>query len=284
MKPSAVTSGVVFSKSTADILNERMEMVNICRLTLIRKRQHLREEFLPRLGLSAPAAETVKCIFGFNLDRDGCLEKASFNCVDCGAFCCDLHKLHTTHQEADSASILRQQITATASKPANVSTLSNDASQTPKRPPHRNSRTDLNQRFLSVTGRQTLDSKHKALKVKEFQLIVEDLERAGGEVTTRRNIVERAVTADNNIVQPAQQNAVPSIPSDLPPAASLSASGTENSTAEQLMATFVLTMLNSNPMLKGQLFSLMQSGNQTDAVSSSINQMEEDCSDDDNFN
>jgi hypothetical protein len=267
MKPSVVTSGVIFSKTTADILKERMEMINICRLTLIRKRQHLREEFLPRPGLLVPTAETVKCIFGFNLEKDGCLEKASFNCDDCGAFCCDLHRFHTTHQDADSANILRQQITAAASKPANPVSSSSDVSQTPKKPHARNTRPDLNQRFLAITGRQTLDSKHRSLKVKEFQLIVEDLERKRGQVAIMGDVASIEV-ANNNNAQPSQQNST-SISSNLAPVLPtilVSSASSSNlnppvnlSASDQVMSTFIMAMIQSNPILRDQLMSTIQS-------------------------
>ena len=239
MKPSVVTSGVILSKTTTDILNERMEMINICRLTLIRKRQHLREEFVPRPGLSVRSAETVKCIFGFNLEKDGCLEKASFNCEDCGAFCCDLHRLHRTHQDADSTSILRQQITAASSTPACPILSSSDGSQTIRKPPGRNTRIDLNQRFLAITGRQTLDSKHKALKVKEFQLIVEDLERTRGQEAT--SSVPLVVPLASSIPPVSSSSLLPQNPLD------------------PIMSTFIWSMIQSNPILRDQLLSTMQS-------------------------
>jgi hypothetical protein len=98
IKLSAISEGLTAPQVFQDVLKDRMEMVNICRLSLMRKRQHLiREEFVPRPGLSGFAMHAVKCIFGFNMHDDGCAEKAQYNCENCGAFCCELHRPHSTH-------------------------------------------------------------------------------------------------------------------------------------------------------------------------------------------
>ena len=94
--------------SMKDLLAEQIEMINICRLGLIHKNQHYlpSQNFLHRTGNTAPPVTTAKCIFGFNLEKDGCLEKASYNCEDCDAYCCgDFHRIHSTHNAyADSSS------------------------------------------------------------------------------------------------------------------------------------------------------------------------------------
>ena len=301
MKHSTVIPGVEMAPATIDILAEHMRMVNICRLQLIRKRQDRQQEFLPRPGLLVQAAEMVKCIFGFNLERDGCLEKAAYNCEDCGAFCCDLHRFHSTHHGASPSDILRQQITAaaatssTSAGPVNTSNSPSDTNK--KKAPARNTRADLNQRFLVVTGRQTLDSKHKALKVKEFQLIVEGLERSGVQLATGTNIGSGATSAAT--IPPELESGSSSAPIILPPTSASSVSVSVNPAAaipatnlsgsDQLMSPFLLAMLQSNSSLRDQMLVAMQSIiNQPINADSHVlpsnteNFIDEVCSDDDN--
>ena len=83
IKLSAISEGLTAPQAFQEVLKDRMEMINICRLSLVRKKQHLiREEFVPRPGLSLSEAQSIKCIFGFNMIGDGCGEQATYNCED----------------------------------------------------------------------------------------------------------------------------------------------------------------------------------------------------------
>jgi hypothetical protein len=279
------------SPAIRDVVEEHMRMVNICRLQLIRKRQDKQQEFVPRPGLLVPAAEVVKCIFGYKLEMDGCLEKASNICVECGAFCCDLHHLHSTHHDANSSDILRQQITAAAansSRTTDPAVASSSSSTNTIKAPARNTRSDLSQRFLAVTGRQTIDSKHKALKVKEFQLIVEGLERAATQsAATSINAANNAIAPTNQNVANAStiQNISSSIPLDSLPAATTMPANL----SDELVSSFLRTIIQSNPVLRDQMFSIMQSCgseavslNNQECTSRPEHRIEEASSDDDN--
>jgi len=88
------------------------EALRICQEKLIRKRQGmLAAEVIAREGFNPDDAVSVKCIFGFEMDDDGCLEDAKYRCDTCAALCCDLHHEHSRHNDmASKEKILRQHI------------------------------------------------------------------------------------------------------------------------------------------------------------------------------
>jgi hypothetical protein len=256
MDQSSISAGIHITEDLNILLQKRNEMVNICRLSLIRKRQHLLGEILARPGRTTlSATEPIKCIFGFLLENDGCLEKADKTCDDCGAFCCDLHKAHSTHQtitDADPHIVLRQQIAASATlntSAAATMDTTDDTTTVRKKAPARNTRADLNQRFLAITGRQTLDSKHKALKVVEFRAIVEALENGTPiqPATTVPPISNATSRIGGSVEVPV--NAPRQPPPPPPPPISLPASDT-------MLATLLQTLLQSNPVLQAQLMAI----------------------------
>ncbi len=253
MDPSSIPEELHITEDLHLLLQKRNEMVNICRLSLIRKRQHLLGEILARPGLAASATEPIKCIFGFNLENDGCLEKAGQTCEDCGAFCCELHKSHSTHQaftDADPNIVLRQQIAASATLSTSAVATTDaaaDASVGPKKAPARNTRADLNQRFLTVTGRQTLDSKHKTLKVVEFRAIVEALENGTSIAAPTTALPIRNATSKHSgsveVPVNAPQQSPTAIPITLP-------------ASNQVLTALLATLLQSNPALLAQVTSM----------------------------
>jgi hypothetical protein len=279
MEPSSISDGIHISEDVKNLLAERLNMINICRLSMIRKRQHLMGEILARPGLAPSTNEPIKCIYGFNLVNDGCPEKVKNNCEDCGAYCCDLHTPHSTHKdttENDPNIVLRQQITASATLV--TSDLTTDSVPEPRsnggqnKAPRRGTRPDLNQRYLAITGRQTLDSKHKSLKVAEFKLIVEALEQGG----TPQSLLATALAATNS-----PSNGSVAVASQ--PTAQLSREHSSNSDragvqpgavignppiaapnplpvlpTDQTMSLLFMLLLQSNPALKEQLISSMQ--------------------------
>ena len=284
MEPSCISAEVYISEDTKSLLEKRMEMINICRLSLVRKRQHLLGEIVSRPGLVSTAAEPIKCIFGFNLDGDGCPGNAVYSCEDCGAFCCDLHKTHSTHQTTTDGNpniLLRQQIAASATiRSSNASgsdarrPISTDTSGAPKKAPARNSRADLNQRYLTITGRQTLDSKHRTLKVAEFKAIVEALENGSSQDVSTTVVPRVPATAPSSSAQ--------STAATIPPL-SVSLPG-----GDSLLTSLMLTLIQSNPMLKDQLNALVNqvasslpAGNNSTSVNVGVTSLEEEDSNDD---
>jgi hypothetical protein len=243
--------GILLSDIHRDILKQRLEMINILRLGLVRKRQDRLGEVLSRQGLNAATAAPVKCIFGFNLESDGCLEKASHNCETCSAFCCELHKLHETHQDmvADSNTLLRQQIAASAAtvssnNNAAISTLSNneqnDGTDGASKKLRRNTRKDLENRYIAVTGKIAVESKYSSgqMVVKDFQRIVEGLERennGGGNLPFLENIVDQQRTSKSPALAPAASQQSTTI---------VQSTSVESSTSE---LTQLLTLIKSNP-------------------------------------
>jgi hypothetical protein len=243
--------GILLSDIHRDILKQRLEMINILRLGLVRKRQDRLGEVLSRQGLNAATAAPVKCIFGFNLESDGCLEKASHNCETCSAFCCELHKLHETHQDmvADSNTLLRQQIAASAAtvssnNNAAISTLSNneqnDGTDGASKKLRRNTRKDLENRYIAVTGKIAVESKYSSgqMVVKDFQRIVEGLERennGGGNLPFLENIVDQQRTPKSPALAPAASQQFTTI---------VQSTSVESSTSE---LTQLLTLIKSNP-------------------------------------
>ena len=264
IKLSAISEGLTVPLAFQEVMKDRMEIINICRLSLVRKRQHLvSEEFVPRPGLLASTAPIVKCIFGFSMFGDGCVEKVLYNCEDCGAFCCELHRPHTTHKaevEATPNLVLQQQISASATSnnsSAVATSILPEINRGTKKTPGKNTKEDLKQRYLTVTGRQTLDSKYSSLRVADLRVIVENLERGiapgafpapGGSSANRRAFAgsqAQILASTPTVVGPPMQLAAPPIPVSL-------------SATDQVMSTFVLTMLQSNPALRDQLLLSMQ--------------------------
>ena len=262
MEPSSIAEEIRISEDTKKLLEQRMEMINVCRLKMIRKRQHSlpSDEILSRQGRMDSTPVSTKCIFGFSLDKDGCLEKTEHTCEDCGALCCALHKAHSTHAEftnSDANLVLRQQIAASATisnittavvRPTASSSGKSGASQTSRR----NSRPDLDQRFLAITGRQTLDSRHKKLKVAEYRAVIESLEREttpevpATTLSTENSTVNRSALAANVpllVVPTAVSNSLPAI--SLPSA--------EVSSSEQLITALLLSLVQKQPSMLNML-------------------------------
>ena len=184
MKLSCSTEGVVISEENSILLKERLKNIDLFRRTLVRKRQDRLSEVVAREGRPNAVADTVKCIFGFDLENDGCLEKTAMNCEICHAFCCELHTPHETHQAFVTANphiLLRQQIAATAAEAeSNAVGTREQPSAASTKQPGKNTKPDLCNRYKAVTGKMAVESKYTKLKVAEFRVIVEELERAKG--------------------------------------------------------------------------------------------------------
>ena len=263
IKLSAFSEGLTVPQNFIEVFKDRMETINICRLSLVRKRQHLvREEFVARPGLAVSATQTVKCIFGFSMRDDGCTEKTTCNCEDCGAFCCELHRPHSSHRaevEATPTLVLQQQISASATSNNSSTAVAPSLAEVTsgaKRPPGKNTKADLKQRYLAATGRQTLDSKYSALKVADLRLIVEGLERGVAPET----IPTAAGSSVHSSTLAGSQVAI--TPVEVLPVLSAAQYIPVNnlSTTDQVMSTLVWTMLQSNPALRDQLLLSMQGG------------------------
>ena len=260
IKLSAISEGVTAPQAFQEVLKDRMEMINICRLSLVRKRQHLfREEIVPRPGLSVSGTQFIKCIFGFSMSDDGCVEKTIYNCEDCGAFCCELHTPHSSHQaevEANPNLVLQQQTSASAASNSlsatSASTSTSGGSKGAKKTPGKNTKPDLIQRYLAVTGRQTLDSRYSKLKVAELKVIVESLERGVEPEIIPVRVGSSVGTSALAVAPPAAVVITPAVD----PPVSLGAPHippVNLSAADQVMSTFVWTMLQSSPVLRDQL-------------------------------
>jgi hypothetical protein len=262
MEPSSIAKEIRISEDTKKLLEQRMEMINVCRLKMIRKRQHAlpSDEILSRQGRMDSTPVPTKCIFGFSLDKDGCLEQTEYTCEECGAICCALHKAHSTHAEftnSDANLVLRQQIAASATisnitTAAGRTTASSSGKSGASQTSRRNSRPDLDQRFLAITGRQTLDSRHKKLKVAEYRAVIESLERkTTPEVPATTSSTENSTVNRSALAANVPLVVVPTVVSNSLPAISLPS--TESSSSEQLITALLLSLVQKNPSMLNML-------------------------------
>ena len=154
---------------------------------------------------------------------------------------------HSTHQaevEANPNLVLQQQTSASAAS-NKLSATAASSSSGGNKVIRKNTKPDLIQRYLAITGRQTLDSRYSKLKVAELKVIVESLERG----------VVPAEVAITPVISPPVPAVAPHIP-------------VNTSTTDQVMSTFLWTMLQSNPALRDQLLLSIQ-GNITNLSQSS---------------
>jgi hypothetical protein len=100
------------STETANQQAQLFEALHVGHDKIVRKRQgNYGVEILSRHCFNPEVVKSVKCIFGFLLDNDGCNEKSQYRCDKCNALCCEFYKDHSQHAEVSSQEqILKQHI------------------------------------------------------------------------------------------------------------------------------------------------------------------------------